>query len=678
MITLFHFSDLHLSPDSNIYEKTDLDVSNIILNEIEKNNFKIDNIIFTGDFAYKEKGFESSLSFFNKLSEKLNLDKSKFLFVPGNHEITAKSEDETYNFTMYEKFINDFYRDEIIDIYGKNYRDKFSHADYSFDYQIKDKVLISGFHRKNYNCREIDYKLIDNKMIEITKKDSNNEKLIKMVMLHEAILPNIDTTDADLIQNAAYFVKKLVSGGYKIFFTGHSHKSDCTLVNSDYLNYLNISVGPFGLEKHKRSYNIVKVDTDCNIITVISYSAEADLSSPFVLVNKRSYEVRKSGIVVSTNLYRTEINLKTLLSKLPVHGNLKDIVLKFLLDNSVDSKTLTELDTSPHVYLSYDALNNLAQILGKQVKDLIFEIQDIDEPVEIRPIYRGKEGGNEIFMNSLRRNIVEDEDIKKYVRIYIDDVKFIQKDKQAGKPDYRKGKYICIEPATNKHGSVVLPIDKEGKILLVNQFRHPQRKFITEAIRGFSNFEDDNELITALREFSEEGGGPSLKDLQNSGLDDILIELTKENEYIHIDNEQCAIKDIFYLRSLYTDTGKLWEAPHYYLFKVDHKLQNNNIIRNEPIMESPIWVKFKYVLRSIVQNKAIQLKNNEIEDVFEQNEFCINKRDHLLKYRDPLIEEYKIYIEDAFTSQIIFLSLPRLKQFIDHEIVNDIFQELNY
>lgn len=668
MITLFHFSDLHLSPKSNIYKKFGIDVSTKIKNEIDRNHFKIDYIIFTGDFAYKEKGFKDGIEFFNELAEKLDLDKSKFLFVPGNHEITADSDEKGFNFSKYYKFINEFYRDKINYIYGDNFYDKFHKDDFSFNYLLNDNhILISGFHRENHKSMIINYELIEN-----TDINYRDRKLIKIGVLHEAIQPIIGIDVVDMAKNAGYFAKKLSNNGYRIFLTGHSHKSDMILLNNDYLN---VTVGPFGLPNYEKSYNIIQIDG--NIIIVKSYSADTNLIDPFVLKNQRFFEVKKSGIFELTNLNQYKINSQELF-KISSEKKLKGIILDFLVDNGVDVKTLTELDDSPYIYLTYDVLRGLADILDKQVDNLKVELQDVDEPVEIGNIYRGKEDGNEIRMECIRRNIIEDEIIKKYVKIYIDDVKFIQKDNQTGRPNYKQGKYICIEPATKKHGSVVLPIDKKGNVLLVNQFRHPQRKFITEAIRGFSDFEDDNELITALREFSEEGGGPSLKDLENIGLEDLLIELTKKNEDIHIENEDCAIKDIYYLRSLYTDTGKLWEAPHYYLFQVDHKLQNNNIIRNEPIMESPIWVKFKYVLRSIVQNKAIQLNNHEIEDVFKQNGKGKIKRNHLLKYRDPHIEENKIFIEDAFTSQIVFLSLPILKEFISPKIVEDIFQELKY
>lgn len=678
MITLFHFSDFHSGLDSNIYDKHGIDASNKIVNEINRINLKVDYIVFTGDFAFKEMGFNGAINFFNKLSEKLKLAKDKFLFVPGNHEIAAEPVDEGFDFAKYRTFIHDFYRDEIKSVYGDNFYDRFKNKDFSFDYLINDRILISGFHQENNKNKGINEGFLDSKMNEHAKRYRKNKDLIKIAMIHQAVLPIVKVSNADLLENAGSFTNTLAKNGYRIILTGHSHESEINLLNNQYLN---VSVGSFGLKGHPSNYNVIRVDLNLNRITVKSYGAENNLFDDFRLKKERLFEVRAPGIFELTNLNIYQIDLKHLLELADEKG-IEDEVLDFLKKNGVSLK-FTKFVNSPKINLSYDVLVDLSEMLKKQFDDLILEIRVIERPaetreipVEIKEIYRGKEGGNEIRMECIRRNIIEDEIINKYVNIYIDNVEFIQKDNKTDAINNTPGKYICIQPASNKHGSVVLPVDKDGNVLLVNQFRHPQRKFITEAIRGFSDFEDNNELITALREFSEEGGGPSLKDLENIGLEDLLLKLTEENKYIHIENEQCAIKDIFYLRNLYTDTGKLWEAPRYYLFHVNHKLQNNNIIRKGPIMESPVWVKFKYVLRSIVQDEAIQLKNNGIEDVFKQNEYSISRRNYLLKYRDPLIDENKIYIEDAFTSQIVFLSLPRLDKFINHQIVEDIFQEL--
>jgi len=158
MITLFHFSDFHSGQDSNVYNKIGIDASNVIINEIIQNKFKIDYIIFTGDFAYKENGFSDAINFFNKLSKKLNLDKNRFLFVPGNHEIAAESGDKEFDFAKYRMFVDDFYGDKIKSIYTDDYRGKFSKCDYSFDYIINDKILISGFHQESYKYKRVNPK----------------------------------------------------------------------------------------------------------------------------------------------------------------------------------------------------------------------------------------------------------------------------------------------------------------------------------------------------------------------------------------------------------------------------------------------------------------------------------------------------------------------------------------
>lgn len=281
MTTLFHFSDLHLSSDLNIYKKSDLELSDIVKNQINNNNIKIDYVIFTGDFAYKEHDFNHAEYFFEELSKILKLDRERFLFVPGNHEIPKDSNEKGY--TKFQIFLERFYKDKINLIYSDKYEDKFKMDDFSFDYLINDIILVSGFHRENFESIKI-----KNQIIENTSNKYKDKNLIKIAMLHEAILPLIEMDDADMLKNAGYFSEKLAENEYKIFLTGHSHRRKISLINTDFLN---ISVGSFGITDLEKSFNTIQIDN--NIITVKSYSAGRHLIEPFVLQEQRSFEIEK-------------------------------------------------------------------------------------------------------------------------------------------------------------------------------------------------------------------------------------------------------------------------------------------------------------------------------------------------------------------------------------------------
>ena len=71
-------------------------------------------------------------------------------------------------------------------------------------------------------------------------------------------------------------------------------------------------------------------------------------------------------------------------------------------------------------------------------------------------------------------------------------------------PDNSLGTYIRIIPANKKNGTVIFPVIN-GKIMLINCYRHALRRFCWELPRGFA--EDDLDAIeNAKKELYEECG----------------------------------------------------------------------------------------------------------------------------------------------------------------------------
>jgi len=232
------------------------------------------------------------------------------------------------------------------------------------------------------------------------------------------------------------------------------------------------------------------------------------------------------------------------------------------------------------------------------------------------------------------KNLLEDMNFhptNKYVSVYVDDVQFRQKD-SSDMVKIMKGKFVRIGIPSGLPGAVVLPVDAEtGDVLLVTQYRHPQRRFLTEAPRGFGMLGvDDGAVDTARREMAEEAGAMPIK-----GLD--------------------GIEELFFLKSLYTDTGKLMGAPHYYLAFVDRKLQLAKLNRQEPTMESPVWVGLEVFFKAVRANGAIALQDNEFEHTLNPN--------HKQKLNiHTVMEDGILQIEDALTTLVSFLALPHLIQ----------------
>ena len=140
-MNIVHFSDIHLSK-GNIVE-----LRNNLLDALIKDLYqyliekKIDLIVITGDlvdqgghsllelkeFEKFENPFEVFEEYFiNPLSECLNISKSKFLFVPGNHdidesEILWKDEKNLKN-TINEENVNNFLAENISEFNSTNKR----------------------------------------------------------------------------------------------------------------------------------------------------------------------------------------------------------------------------------------------------------------------------------------------------------------------------------------------------------------------------------------------------------------------------------------------------------------------------------------------------------------------------------------------------------------------------
>lgn len=252
---------------------------------------------------------------------------------------------------------------------------------------------------------------------------------------------------------------------------------------------------------------------------------------------------------------------------------------------------------------------------------------------------RGDASQGEIEVTQWSENILNDPKyapVNKYVAVYVDDVRFRQRDEETGRVVVKEGKYIRIEVPSGLPGAIVLPVDSEtGDVLLVTQYRHPQRRFLTEAPRGFGMLGVDRQTIdTARREMAEEAGAIPLKNIR-------------------------GVEEIYHLRALYTDTGKLAEAPYYYLAFVNRKLQLENLNRREPTMEDPVWISLPVFYRAIYQEDPIELERGDYE-------FCLKE-----EYREKLnaktpLDDGLLQIEDAFTVLVALLAQPRLKQRFSH------------
>jgi len=219
--------------------------------------------------------------------------------------------------------------------------------------------------------------------------------------------------------------------------------------------------------------------------------------------------------------------------------------------------------------------------------------------------------------------------VQSYVEVYVDKVRFRMREEQTSQVRVSEGHYIRITPPDPvKHpGVVILPVaHSPGEVLLVRQYRHPQRAFLTEIPRGFGCLGDSDKFNAAARELREE---------------------TAAEPRRRVDGHQ----ELEFLKAVCTDTGKLVEAPDYFLAIVDRQLQEQEINRVEPTMEDPLWVSLDTFYEAIFHE--VWLKEGEYSHALNPE-----RRSQLNSPHD--FQEEPLVISDAFSINAAMLALPRL------------------
>jgi ADP-ribose pyrophosphatase len=126
-----------------------------------------------------------------------------------------------------------------------------------------------------------------------------------------------------------------------------------------------------------------------------------------------------------------------------------------------------------------------------------------------------------------------------FMKLYEDDVLL---------PNDKTGKRIYLQHSS---AAAVLPITKEGKIILVNQYRYPIRSESIEIPAGKKDSRDELGLVCAKRELEEETGYASnnfeaMIDINSCvGYSNEVIELFIAKDCYKVDNPLTADEDEF-------------------------------------------------------------------------------------------------------------------------------------
>ena len=224
-------------------------------------------------------------------------------------------------------------------------------------------------------------------------------------------------------------------------------------------------------------------------------------------------------------------------------------------------------------------------------------------------------------------NLFAGSEVEHWMGAYVDKVKFRQLNKQTGEVKVAPGNYARII-SPHGDGAVILPVDIDsGDVLLVCQFRHPQRDWILEAPRGFANPCDKNVLQVAMRELEEETGARP----------------------VCIGDREM----IFPLKRVYTDTGKLTDKPGLFLAFVDRKLQEERCRSRGVVMEDPVWIPLGKFMQAVFSNDLVTV--DEIIFVWSDN-------DRRKFFAEHLLDHGQLQINDMFTITTALLAMPLLKE----------------
>lgn len=304
---VLHLSDLHIG-DTYMAAK---DIAYRIISDIE--NERIDNIksviitgdIFEGKYNFSDKLIAEAVSFFNTLFTELNkttkIDKTDFLFVPGNHDIIRCEETEE-QWKKYQTFLTEFYGKlpsfydpqdfSLLKVYDQN---KVVFAGFN-SCNLKNESIIDPALIKNLEKIEPSYfnqfELKKEEVIQFLEEQKSSKKLMDFGEIsseqilkvrrklkefddyniaaffhhHFYLFPEVYTKygDSSLIRNYTNVIQQMQQSGVRTIFHGHKHFDlERPLITDSYYesanNIINIFAGGSigSSRKSKHTFNII-------------------------------------------------------------------------------------------------------------------------------------------------------------------------------------------------------------------------------------------------------------------------------------------------------------------------------------------------------------------------------------------------------------------------------------
>lgn len=319
LFRILHLSDIHIG-DTYMTSK---DIAYRIISDIENENINnIQSVIVTGDIfegccGLSDDIVSEAVEFFNIIFEELkastNIEKSDFLFVPGNHDI-IREEDISKRWEKYRAFLNSFYG-LIPNFYDsddfsllKIYDDSrvafvgFNSCGLKEEPVIEEKLLKDiekiddlqfntyGFDKKNFlnfvgiqtkAKTFVDFGEITPKQILMVKRELNkydDYNIVAFFHHHFYLFPEIYNKygDSSLIRNYTNIIQQLQQAHVKTVLHGHKHFDlERPLITDSYYENTNnvinvIAGGSVGTKRTARhTFNIIDFydkDSDLELV----------------------------------------------------------------------------------------------------------------------------------------------------------------------------------------------------------------------------------------------------------------------------------------------------------------------------------------------------------------------------------------------------------------------------
>lgn len=361
-----HLSDFHLSK-SGVKDLKDMIIRSLLVDLEESNNEKkIDLIFFTGDLIDQGgKSFDSIDEAFKEFDmhvitpivNRLGIAKSKFLFVPGNHDIDRNADDLHTEIGL-SKYLDD--EKKVIDFIDSNQETKFKRIlpyknfeklihkntenSYITNFQSNYIFNIDGF-EVGVSALNTSWRCYDSKadhgniLLGIRQLTESRNKIeqckVKIALMHHQLdlLKEFDMDE----------VKPFLEREYDMIFCGHVHKGSSYSRSSE-CGDMFMSVAPSNTspniwnddQRYLNGYGIIDFNPMDGSITVQnrkysrkheSYFPDSELAPPngkktFHIKNKTAHNIK-----VEKNYSQTE--LVTLNSDSTYNNELKEISTEY-------------------------------------------------------------------------------------------------------------------------------------------------------------------------------------------------------------------------------------------------------------------------------------------------------------------------------------------------------------